>query len=269
MPIKNIFEFSSFRDFLTELVGPKNKRSGAKGQIASALKCQSSYISRVLSGLADLSLEQADSLATYLNLIPDERDFLLLLLSKDRAGSHSLKQHFSKKIDLLLKNQQSVREKLKVQENLAEKYQAKYYSAFKYLAIHVACTIVQLRTPAALAKQFKLEIEDVMEALEFLTGAGLLLKTGDEYSCTLRSIFVDKSNPLILGYHSNIRLRAIDSVKENRDTSLHYSAVATLSEKDFVRIKERLLNEIRDAVNVIKDSNEEKVCALAVDFFYC
>jgi hypothetical protein len=94
----SLYEFQSYREYLQFICGPQSKRQGVKSKLALALKCQSSYLSRVLNGQADLSLEQIDLLATHLNLLSNERDYLFLLLQKERAGTQSLQKYFEENI---------------------------------------------------------------------------------------------------------------------------------------------------------------------------
>jgi hypothetical protein len=48
---------------------------------------------------------------------------------------------------------------------------------------------------------------------------------------------------------------------------LHYSMVVSLSRHDVVRIKERILEEIKENQAIIKNSKEEELYAYTIDFF--
>lgn len=49
--------------------------------------------------------------------------------------------------------------------------------------------------------------------------------------------------------------------------NLHFSSVYTMSEKDFIKIKEKLLENFQEVWNIVRPSNEEKLCTLNLDFF--
>ena len=56
-------------------------------------------------------------------------------------------------------------------------------------------------------------------------------------------------------------------VDQAKDEDLHYSTVVTLSEQDFRKIKESLLQTIEEARETIRKSPEEKLCSFCVDFY--
>ncbi len=68
-------------------------------------------------------------------------------------------------------------------------------------------------------------------------------------------------------HHTNWRLRAISSLSKGVPDDLHYSSVITISKKDALRIREELIDKIKDLKTVIKDSVEEKLYSLNLDFF--
>lgn len=75
-------------------------------------------------------------------------------------------------------------------------------------------------------------------------------------------------NPaLIARDHCNWRLMAIRSYENQGDRDLHYSSVITLAEEDVARIKHLILKSLETCREVIRESKEETVCSLLVDFF--
>ena len=63
---KEIFDFQNYRQFILEKTGPRNSRRGLKGAMARALRCQPTYVSQVLNGRGNFSLEQGEILADLL-----------------------------------------------------------------------------------------------------------------------------------------------------------------------------------------------------------
>ena len=96
---KDLFEYSSYKDFITSKVGPRNGRKGVRGAIARALGCQPTYISQILYAKAHLSLEQAEALTKFFGLTTDEAHFFLLLVQRERAGTQNLKTYFNGQIE--------------------------------------------------------------------------------------------------------------------------------------------------------------------------
>lgn len=264
-----VYDFKDYKEYLRKVAGSANQRSGIKSQIARALKCQVSYLSRVLHKDADLSLEQGESLTKFLQFNDEDKDYFMLLLLKARAGSVSLKNYYKLKIENAQKSRLSVQNRLREKDNKAAEFQQVYYSSYQYALLHVACNVPQLRFPAKLADHFFIPLEQVHEVLSFLVQSGLLVRSDQGYVPTSKSIFIAKDNPLFKSHHSNLRLESIQSVKnsQRREKSLHYSAIASLSRADALEIKERLLREISACVETVNHSTEECVYGLGIDFF--
>ena len=85
---KALFEYSDYKLYLSDKIDgmPKHGR-GERSKLAEALRCHLAYVSQVLKGEAQLSLEQADIINQYFDHSPDEADFFLLLVQAARAGT--------------------------------------------------------------------------------------------------------------------------------------------------------------------------------------
>src|SRR6185437_2114301 len=98
----SVFDFRSYKEFLFWYVDGASKSRGARTQLAAHAGCQSAYISQVLNGAAHLSLEQAEKISRGIGQTSEEGTYFLLLIQHDRAGTPSLKSHFSNQIQEIL-----------------------------------------------------------------------------------------------------------------------------------------------------------------------
>ncbi|MFH7483927.1 hypothetical protein, partial [Salmonella sp. 2019-SM259] len=78
--MKSVFEFVDYKSYLTQRFGGARRRTGARSQAAKAIGCHSTFLSHVLQGKADLSLEQAEKLNDFLGHSEQEAHFFFLLL---------------------------------------------------------------------------------------------------------------------------------------------------------------------------------------------
>jgi hypothetical protein len=62
-------------------------------------------------------------------------------------------------------------------------------------------------------------------------------------------------------------MQAIRSIDINNSADLHYSTVVSMSRADVSRIKEILIKSIEESRAVIRDSKEEKIQSICIDFF--
>jgi hypothetical protein len=131
----------------------------------------------------------------------------------------------------------------------------------------MALTVPELRTREALAKYFNIGLERVDKVLEFLVQTGLAIQEKNIYTTGTPQIRLGKDSPHIFKHHSHWRQQSIESLERETAQELHYSAVVTLSKDDVLKLKERMLEHIKENVAVIRASPEEEVYVYNLDFF--
>lgn len=263
---KSIFEFSHYRPYLRGRLEAAGAR-GSKAQIASVMGVQATYVSQVLQENAHLSLEQAEAANAFFNHTTHEAHFFLLMVQMDRAGTKTLREYFRRQMDEILKARMVLIERLGKSQQLEEKDRSWYYASWIPSAVHIATTIPTLRTVENLAQALRLPTEKILETLEHLEGIGLVRKEGLEFHPGQQQIRLGKDSHHILKHHTNWRLQAMQSLEREKINELHYSAVVSLSSSDVTKIKDLLLESIKNNVDIIKDSKEEELFCLTMDFF--
>ena len=264
--MREVFEFRNYKEFLKEVL--KLKGRGSQGRMAQAIGVQSGFLSQVLGGDAHLSLEQGESLNRVLGHGSLESRFFLLLISLARAGSMELKKRFEDEVQNLLRHRLDLKTRFDIKKVLDTEAQSIYYSAWYYAAIHVAVSIPKLRKEEAIAEHFSLSLQRVREVLQWLASVGLVVKKSDGYRQGVTRLFLGNDSPWIHRHHANWRsqsMMSMDNHHENENT--HFSAVVSLSHEDFVKIQEMLVKSVDAARSKIRESPEELVACLNLDFF--
>lgn len=265
--IPNIFDYSSYKNFLRTIAGEKNQRKGNKSAIANAIQCQQAYLSQVLYGDADLSLEQIEALSSFLNHGAEEKEFLILLLLKDRAGTQRLKSHFQQQITNILRRRLVITERLGSHEHISEEDKSKYYSSWIYSAVHIATTIPGLRSVRTLCDYLNVPPEKIIEVLKFLRHVGLVVNKKNEYLPTTKQMRLGNDSTNITKHHTNWRVRTLEALDREKISDLHYSAVVSLSHEDALKIKDAILEGLKNNLKKIRDSKEEVLYCYNIDFF--
>lgn len=265
---KEVFEFNNYKDFLHAQVGPPGKRSGVKGAIARALRCQPTYVSQVLNGSSHFSLEQGDEIADFFGLTSGQKHFFLLLLQRERAGTKKLNRYFTIQIEELLRRRLVLTSRLGGKNSLSKEAQSIYYSSWIYAAIHMALTIPELRSPDELARYLGLPKKRVGEAVEFLCRAGVVKKVEGGLHVGDAQIRLGNHSYLVVQHHANWRNKAIESLERETLTDLHYSAVVTLSRADVLKLKDSILEFMRQSLLAIRASREEELYSFCIDLFH-
>lgn len=262
-----IFEAADYKQYLQSKVGGPKEKKGVKSAMARALGCQPTYITHVLSGHANLSLEQAEALNHFFAHTSEEAQVFLLMVLRDRAGTHTLKAGFQEQIDRIVQSRLVLTKRLGQRNVLSEENRSIFYSAWYFLAVQIGLTIPELRTHEALAEYLGLSRTRVAEILQFLCDAGLARKSDARFEPTETQIRLGKDSHHIQKHHSNWRVKALESIEDEELHDLHYSGVVSLSAADVVRIKSLLLDQLNENLKIIRDSKEERLYALNLDFF--
>lgn len=264
---KQVFDFHDYKAYLHQKVGGKSARRGLKSAIANAVNCQPTYISQVLYGSAHFSAEQALALNEFLGHTKDEGHYFLLLVHKERAGTAALKKYYTEQIQEVLERRLSLTRRFGAENKLSEEHKTTFYSTWHYLAIHIALSVPHLQTKDALADHFRLPMKKVVSVLEFLLHAGLASQHGEKYFSEPAPLRIGSDSPHIGKLHSQWRARTLEAIDRDDINDLHYTAVVSLSRTDVRALKSKMLEHINEYVSAIRESKEEEVFALCLDFF--
>jgi uncharacterized protein (TIGR02147 family) len=264
---KYIFDYRHYKPYLLAVCGGKTMKRGLKAELAKAAECQPTYISQVLHGKAHLSPEQGERITRYLKLGKEESEYFLLLLHHDRAGTTELKSFYRTQIEERIVARMNVVNRLGPNNILTEEQHAIYYSSWHYAALHVALSVPELRTVEALARHFNLRRDRIEKVLQFLVEAGLANQTKNIYTIGAAEVLLGKHSPHIVKHHTHWRQQAIESLEEESASELHYSGVMTLAKNDVLKLKERMLEQIKNNVDLIRESKEEEVYVICMDLF--
>lgn len=263
----NIIEFKDYREFLKKHFQSLGARKGHKADVAAAIGIQASYLSRVLAGQAHLNMEQAFDLADHLALSAVEKSLFLLLVQKERAGTHKLKQFYLDEIKKIVENQNSLKNILETQENITSEVRGRYYSHWVYSALHILVSVPAFQSRAKLLQAIDLDADLVNRAIDFLVESGFIKDRGGSLSIGPVHIHLPHDSPYIVNHHTNWRLESIHSLSQSQNTDLHYTGVWSLSKKTSESIRQKLLRVIQDNIDEVKESPEEEVYCYTLDFF--
>jgi uncharacterized protein (TIGR02147 family) len=261
----SIFNYTDYKAYLKDRAG--RGRSGFKSALAKAANCHTGFVSKVLLGDQHFNPEQATAIGQSLSLSEPEIHFLILLVSRARAGTNALREYYDKQIDKAQQDRMDFRARMAKAQPLSFEQQAQYYSYWYYAAIHVALTVPGIRTPAGLASIFRLPLKTISRVLEFLESTGLAVQTNGEYVVGPVGVHLDQSSPFISRHHSNWRSEALNNLNLGDKDDLHYSGAVSMSHADFEKLKEFWMVQLQDFMKRLEPSPEEAVCGIVLDFF--
>lgn len=265
----SIYEYLDYKAYIIDLIN--NAPDGSRGKrklLAEFIGCQVSYITGVLKDEAHFSSEQAEAACRFFGLSKNETEYLILLVQLSRSGTHKLKDFYKELIKQKQNEYSKLKSRLQISKKLKTKQETQYYQSWVYSAVYTLVSIPHLNTRDAIAKKLNEPIEKINKVLNFLVDAELLIKENQAYIYNeKKNLHLDKGSPLIVNHHTNWRLRTIKEFDQQASDSLHYSSALTLSKKDYIKVKEIFTKSLSSAVDVIKDSKEEELAVLCMDFY--
>lgn len=258
-----IFEQNNYKGYLKDRLAGK----GSKGAFSRAVGCQSSFLSQVLGGKPDLSLEQGALANDFFGHNEAEARHFILLLQLGRASSKRLREYFQAEINQSLGERQKISKRILSNGQVGEADRATYYSSWTYGAVHVLTSIESSDQMSFLADKSGMKTEELLRVLDFLVQAELVVFADGKYRPTKNRIHMPHSSPTVLNHHRNARLRAMEEMKLAGEKSLNFSMLMAISQADGAKIREMILGFIESTDRVVSASPEERAFQLNLDFF--
>ena len=264
----DLFAFNDYKPYLAEKVTHEAGLDRTyRTRLSEHVRCQPSYLSQVLNGKPDFTLEQAHRLNHFLLHDKVECRYFILLVEKSRASTRELVQFFNEQIEEAKKARFNLKKRLKETEEIAEADQHKYYSAWFYSAVYVILSIPEYQSFEAIAARFNLPQELVVDTVNFLENCGLIEQKNGVYRVTKKRLHLERDSTFIQRHHINWRSQALQSAEKNLPGDMHFSTVVALSKADYEKVKEVFVQAIQNARDIIRPSPEEELMAITLDVF--
>jgi len=262
-----VFNYTSYKAYIKDFIKGQAKVRGIRSRVCEAVEIHNAYLSQVLNGEKNLSLEQLERFGSFANFTEPELSFFLALAQANRAGTKSLENFFKKRMSELRDLHLNLVDRIGHQKKISERDQATYYSSWHYAAIHTALLVPSLRSVHSLAKRFNISETKVIKVLSFLQTAGVIERDGQSFISNERWVRLPKASPLITQHHSNVRLKAAESIHAQDDQGLHYSGFFAFSDQDFLVLQDLWLKTLKETQKIIVPSPSQSVYSLCMDIF--
>ena len=264
----SVFEYLDYRKYILKFIADQPRAGhGFRARMAAHLECKTSFISQVLGGDANFSIDQAFTLLSLLELSSTEGKYFFALVQFARAGKKDLRDYFKREAEGL-KN-----EALRLKNRVAEKSlrsqadEFKYFSSAEYGYLHILSTIPEYQTRDALLRKSKLTPTRFDQVLSYLLELGYVAYEKGRYKPGSMRLHLADDAAVIATHHTNWRIQAIKACQSAEAKDLHYSSVISISEEDFGALRTKMVRHIEEYRNVINDSDCEKPYSFCLDFY--
>lgn len=264
----SIYTYKDYRSFLVEATAKRKKiERGVLTSLAGFVRVHPTLISQILSGAKDFTVEQALLVSQYFGLLEKETDYFVLLVQHSRAGSHDSKKYFERKCTEFRNRMSRVAEQVETTQEFSEIAKATFYSSWIYPVIHIASTLDRPMSAPEIAKTFNIEIDRVIQAIDFMIENGILKYTDGKISGGPVSTHIGKDSPFLAKKLMHWRVKALEKIDTLPKDQLMYSTTVSLSNEDFEKLQLSLIKQIQDFLAVVKLSPAQEIAQLNIDFF--
>lgn len=265
-----IFSYEDYRSFIRSYISQRPRNGfGESKKMATHLGISPTFFSQILSGLKQLSAEQANVLAEYMGLGDLEAEYLFYLVSRERAGTYKLKNFFEKKLAALKDQSFKIQKRINFVKIMSDEEKSIFYSSPLFAAVSLYTSTKKSGvTLEEIEERFSISRRKSSEVMRFLTQTGLCLESSGSYSMGTQSTHVGQDSPHLIKHHTNWRLRAIQAAENLDERELMYTVQVSLSRKDFALLREEMVQFIQRFLEKVYPSPAEEIANLNLDWFY-
>lgn len=264
----SIFQFSDYRSFLKSLIA--SREGGGRGEyrrIANFLNVHTTLVSQVFNGLKNFTVEQAFELSEYFSLNERESKYLLLMVQRERSGTHRLKMFYQSELEKLSEESREIKNNLPKSKILNGEDKALFYSNYLYSAVKILSSLNEFNTVDDISRYLNVPPRKIIEIVDFLLKNGLCLSENGKLSSGVSRTHLERTSSLVFNHHINWRQRVIQKYPSFTSEDFSFTAPLTISRDDFSLIREDLLKFISSLGKVVEHSQGEKAVCLNIDFF--
>lgn len=267
--MNSLFSFTDYVVFLKAYIENQPKKGrGLIQKLALHLGVNPTFVSQVMSGLKNFSVEQGFEVMEFLGLAGLEKDYFVLLIQIKKAGSKKSEKYFLEQATQLKNRALKLSHRIEQDKTLNETQKSIFYSSWLYLAIWIFTSFEEGKTLEEIISEFSIPRSRAVEILNFLAETGLCNQNGIFYKVGASSTHLDSKSPFIIRHHMNWRNRALQRHENISESELVYSAPMSISEKDFEFLREELAHWIKKMVERVKKSPSERMAFLNIDFLF-
>lgn len=268
--MKNLFQEDNYKTIVGNSL--TNRVGGTRGrwsQLAKHLGISPVIVTQVFNGSRELTLDQASDVCDFFSWSEIESRYFMLLVQRDRAGTHRYKLKIEKEIQSLRALADQVSSHVRADQKLTETEQAQFYSHWRYSAVRLLCSFEGGQSVEEIVQRTRLKLNLVHEALEFLLSTGLIKKEEDSGRFVIgpAATHLGQNSPFLNRHHMNWRLRGMQIMEDSNSENLFYTAPFTVSRSDFDLIRALWMETISSLNKIVIPSPAEDLYCVSLDLF--
>jgi uncharacterized protein (TIGR02147 family) len=264
-----LFDEDNYKQIVRKRVASlPGKGRGEWAKIARHLGISTTLVSQIFNGEKELTPEQALALCKYWGWDELETDYFVHLVYFTRAGSEPYRQRILRKLSEMRKASEGVAKRLAVDDHeLSEEGRTLFYSDRLYMAVWIFSSIPSLQNFDLMADRLSISRARLREIVDFLTRHQICVEDGDRLLTGPTTIHLKPGSPLVARHHTNWRLKAIEKSELLSEEELMFTAPISVSEADFGKLRQLVVDLVSAAAKIVKDSKPEISACMNFDLF--
>jgi predicted transcriptional regulator len=272
---ESIFQAESYVSFLNSALGSSGKGAksrrprGSISKLAKFINCHTSFLAQVLSGRAQMSVDQIILCARYFNLNANAQDQLIDLLLFERSGLATAKKVFQNRLQARRSQRENISERWGEKAELPDLVRWQFFSSWLNQAVLSMLHIPKQDSARVLAESLSLPETLIQSVLQDLLSLGLVKrKSQSQYQACEAYLHLSKDAPMLGAHHQSWRLKAIGEFATSVESKgLHYSGAIAISQKNAETVQRELLKALDRIRDLVHSSQAEEAHAVLIDFF--
>lgn len=262
----NIYIFQDYKAYLFNIINENKSVRGFQGKLAEAAQCNPSYLSQILKGKYDITLDQAILISSYIGLDQLSTEYFLFLVQHAKANTSQLKKYLEHKMSELKKESQSLTAHIGNERPQVE-IESRYYSSWHYIALHILTSCENYQTIENLEKRVHISRSRMLAILNDLKNMGLIDYHSGRWVYKAGAFNLPTEAVMNEVHHTHWRQRALHDVQQMLEKSIHYSSVFSMSKTDYLQLKNDVILFIEKSRKQIEPSAAEETYAFCLDLF--
>lgn len=271
--ISSVYECSTYREVLRFGLLRQRQRHGLRftfERMAEACRVQKSYLSRSLSGKAQLNADQVFLACQYLGFDKDEKNYTLTLEAYERSTIPERQDELMSEAMQIKQSHQTTEANLppSVRTEIPENWMSLYFTPYAEL-VHMALTIPKYRkNPKALEALFPISSKALQDIIETLERIGLILNTAEGMTVSAMDTHLKKDSSFFRTQSFIRHMHALEAQSQQRDPNgYQFSALFTADEETRQAIQKILLDGVEKAHAYVQRADDKEVYQLNIGLF--
>ncbi len=262
--LRSIYNHEDFREYLGEMLDSNEFGRGARLKLSNFIECQPSFISQVLNGKNELSLEHAHKMNLFFNHDTEASQYFLTMVNLSRAGTFDLQKFLREQMRDQREKQLQVHKVVQKAE-LHRDDLLYYYSNWLAVSVHLLSVIEKYQDLKAMQAKLAASDAEFLETINFLSRTGLIEIKNGKINAGEAHVHLKKTSPYAQSATVLTRLKVLEKLKLSNPRAVNFTSNFTISRKAYDSLRKTILDFIVQLDEHIQRDDPEEFCTLVLD----